>query len=67
MPVMGGLDLVRELEARCRTMKVVLMTGYPLTKEVKDAVPQNVVGWMHKPLRIEQLTEVISQALAKHA
>ena len=65
MPVLGGLELVRELEKRCPTVRVVLMTGYPLTEEAKDVVPQNVVGWLLKPLRIEQLTDVVYQALSK--
>ena len=67
MPVMSGLELVREL-ARCYKMiKVVLLTGYPLTEEVKNNVPKNVVGWLLKPPSLEQLTEVVARALGKSA
>ncbi|MBN1877723.1 MAG: response regulator [Anaerolineae bacterium] len=63
MPKMGGLELIHELAHRYTALKVVLLTGYPLTPESKATVPQNVVGWIFKPLRLEQLTEVIGRAL----
>jgi CheY-like chemotaxis protein len=63
MPSMGGLELVRRLVARQPTMGVLLFTGHPLSQEVKDAVPSNVVGWMLKPLTLERLAEAVSQAL----
>jgi CheY-like chemotaxis protein len=66
MPSMGGLELVRELEARHWAPKVLMVTGHPLATEVKEAVPASVVGWMLKPPSLEQLAEAVSRALAEN-
>ena len=66
MPSMGGLELVRELEARHLTPKVLMLTGHPLAEEVKEAVPANVVGWILKPPSMEQLAEAVSRALVEN-
>jgi PAS domain S-box-containing protein len=63
MPSMGGLELVRNLVVLQPEVGVLLLTGHPLSKEVKDAVPSNVVGWILKPPSLDQLAEAISQAL----
>jgi PAS domain S-box-containing protein len=65
MPSMGGMELVRELVSLYPAMGVLLFTGHPLSQEVKDAVPPNVVGWLLKPPSLEQLARAISQALIK--
>jgi PAS domain S-box-containing protein len=65
MPSMGGLELVRELASLYPMMGVLLFTGHPLSKEDKDAVPPNVVGWLLKPPSLEQLATAVSQALNK--
>ncbi|MCP4541377.1 MAG: response regulator [Chloroflexi bacterium] len=65
MPSMGGMELVRELEAHCVTTKVLVLTGHPLSKEIRDAVPSNVAGWVLKPPSMEQLAEAVSKALTE--
>lgn len=64
MPQMGGLALVRELERRDVAVKVLMLTGHPLDNETKMAVPTSVVGWLLKPVDLDQLTEAVAQALA---
>ncbi len=65
MPSMGGLELVRELTTHHTVPKVLMLTGHPLAEEVKKAVPPNVVGWILKPLSLDQLAEAVSRALAE--
>ena len=64
MPSMGGLALVRELERRDVAVKVLMLTGHPLDNETKRTVPTSVVGWLLKPVDLDQLTEAVAQALA---
>jgi PAS domain S-box-containing protein len=63
MPSMGGLELVRRLVEVQPAMGVLLLTGHPLSQEVRDAAPPNVVGWILKPPSLEQLADAVSQAL----
>ncbi|MCJ7549466.1 MAG: response regulator, partial [Anaerolineae bacterium] len=64
MPSMGGLALVRELERREMALKVLMLTGHPLDNETKRAVPASVVGWLLKPVDLDQLAGAVAQALA---
>lgn len=65
MPSMGGLELVRELEARQMGVRVVMLTGHPLDERTKKTVPGSVVGWVLKPPSLEQLAEAVAQALGE--
>ena len=65
MPSMGGMELVRELASLQPGMRVLLFTGHPLSREIKDTVPPNVVGWLLKPPSLEQLAQAVSQALSE--
>jgi len=64
MPAMGGLELVRALQERAPTLRVLMLTGHPLSQETRETVPPNVVGWTLKPPDLEQLARDLSQALA---
>ncbi len=63
MPLMDGLELVRQLDARKIAVNVLVMTGYPLGKETISAFPECVVGWILKPPNLEHLAEAVAQAL----
>jgi two-component system cell cycle sensor histidine kinase/response regulator CckA len=63
MPVMGGLELVHALHAHDPTLKVLMLTGHPLSQETRETVPPNVVGWTLKPPNLEQLSRDLSKAL----
>ncbi len=63
MPDTGGQALFQSLKALAPNTKVILMTGHPLTQELKALQAQGLTGWLSKPLSLEQLSEVIAQAL----
>jgi two-component system cell cycle sensor histidine kinase/response regulator CckA len=65
MPAMGGLELVQALQKRDPTLKVLMLTGHPLSQETRETVPPNVVGWTLKPPSLEQLTQDVQDALTK--
>ncbi len=63
MPAMGGLELVRALYERAPALKVLMLTGHPLSQQTRESVPPNVVGWMLKPPTLEQLSHDLQAAL----
>ena len=63
MPLMGGLELVQEMRQRRPNIKVLMLTGHPLSESTKESAPEGIVGWIQKPPRLEQLIETVARAL----
>ena len=63
MPKMGGLELYRLLRRRDPAIKMVMVTGYPLGEEAKSPLPRGILGWVEKPFMVENLAQVLHQAL----
>lgn len=64
MPAMGGLELVGALQALNPALKVLMLTGHPLSQETRESVSANVVGWTLKPPSLDQLARDLRKALA---
>ena len=64
MPVMNGLELARQLEKQDAPIKVLFITGHPLDDDTKGTLPENVIGWVLKPLNLKQLAEAISKGVS---
>ncbi len=63
MPEMGGRALLQALRARDPQVRVVMLSGHPLGEELEGLREQGLKGWMLKPLSVEQLADVVAQAL----
>ncbi|MEE8389912.1 MAG: response regulator [Anaerolineae bacterium] len=63
MPGIGGPQLTRALKQRHPSVQVLMLTSHSLSQETKDTAPEGVVGWVQKPLKIEQLAELVAWAL----
>jgi len=63
MPEMGGLALFQTLKERGIKMKVVLLTGHPMGKELESLQAQGLSGWLLKPPDIDGLAQAIARAL----
>lgn len=63
MPEMGGLALAEALHDKNRAVKILGMTGYPLNVKNEDLLAQGIVGWLQKPLTLEQLTQQLKRVL----
>jgi CheY-like chemotaxis protein len=61
MPGLDGPGLFRQLKAQHPDIKVVMMTGYPLGEEAARLAAEGVVGWLHKPMSMSQLAQIISR------
>jgi signal transduction histidine kinase/ActR/RegA family two-component response regulator/HAMP domain-containing protein len=62
MPVMGGSDLVRALQATAPEQRFLLMTGYPLGS-TRELLESGQVQWLQKPLSRAKLARAVRQAL----
>ncbi len=65
MPEMGGLTFTRLLLAHDPTARVVVLTGHMLGEEVDSLREAGVAAWLQKPPSLEQLSQVVAQALAE--
>jgi signal transduction histidine kinase/ActR/RegA family two-component response regulator len=62
MPVMGGSDLVRALQATAPEQRFLLMTGYPLGN-TRELLESGQVQWLQKPLSRAKLARAVRKAL----
>ncbi len=63
MPEMGGLALAEALQSKSHQVKVLAMTGYPLKIGTGALRASGIVGWLQKPLSLEQLAQKLEYAL----
>jgi two-component system cell cycle sensor histidine kinase/response regulator CckA len=56
-------ELLRQLREQNPAVKVVLMSGFPLTETKKQNLKQDVAGWLEKPVTISLLSETLYNAL----
>jgi len=66
MPRLGGLLLAQTLKARNPAVKIIALSGYPLTQDDKALLSQGIVDWLQKPLTLDKLNKTISQTLGKN-
>lgn len=63
MPQMGGKQLLEAIKQKSNSLPVVMMSGYP-RKESEDVLSGlHISGWLQKPLMIEEVGRVVSEAL----
>jgi PAS domain S-box-containing protein len=65
MPLMGGLELVRELRQRRSAVKVLMLTGHPLDERTEATTPEGVIGWLLKPPGLKQLANAVARAIER--
>jgi two-component system cell cycle sensor histidine kinase/response regulator CckA len=63
MPGMGGVALLHALKERGLAVKVVMITGHLLEKELDELRAQGMADWLHKPPELEKLAEVVARVL----
>jgi two-component system cell cycle sensor histidine kinase/response regulator CckA len=63
MPGMGGVALLRALKEKRLTVRIVMLTGHPLKRELEELRAQGMIDWLPKPPKLEQLAQVVARAL----
>ncbi|KAA3664742.1 MAG: response regulator, partial [Chloroflexi bacterium] len=64
MPEMGGIALFQAMEQQNLSIPVVLLTGHPLSKDMKSLQELGLAGWLPKPTVLETLSQLLSRVLA---
>ncbi|MEM9353303.1 MAG: response regulator [Planctomycetota bacterium] len=67
MPGMNGLELVKELQQRDRSLPFVLVTAYARTPLVVEAMRLGALSVLEKPCNDDELWQVIRQGLSVDA
>jgi two-component system cell cycle sensor histidine kinase/response regulator CckA len=67
MPVMGGKALFHVLKQQYPKVKMIMLTGHPMEKELKGLRAQGLSGYLLKPPSIEQLAQVVTQVLKEES
>lgn len=64
MPRVGGKDCFMELKRMNPKVRAVLSTGYSRDGAAQEILDQGMMGFIQKPYRINQLSEVVSEAMS---
>lgn len=65
MPVMNGLTLLKELRARDRKVRFVILTGYDEFEYARKAIKLDVEDYILKPIDEELLENVVKRACGR--
>jgi CheY-like chemotaxis protein len=64
MPVMNGLDVMREVRATNPTLPIVLCSGYDRNEVLDQLAPDPCCVFLPKPFTAEQLERAVRAALS---
>ncbi len=64
MPKLNGQDTFRELKKINPTIKAIIASGYSIDDTIQEVLDEGVLGFIQKPLKIDQLSCAIAQALS---
>ncbi|PYE45443.1 response regulator [Paenibacillus barcinonensis] len=63
MPVMNGLELIRQIKALKPNLPCILLTGYAEFEYAKEATKYGVVEYLLKPLDVEKLAACLEKTV----
>ena len=63
MAGMTGVDVLRELRQRGQQVKVIMVSGVEDVQIVEETKGLGAIGFIHKPLVLEELEKVVLQEL----
>ena len=62
MGEVSGIDVLRELRQRNNPVKVVMVSGIEEEHTVQETTSLGALGFIHKPLILEELEKIVLQA-----
>jgi DNA-binding NtrC family response regulator len=65
MPTLGGLDLLRALQAEVPLAAVIILTGHGTVETAVSAMKEGAYDYLTKPVDIERLRILVDKALEK--
>jgi len=67
MPVMSGLELIREIGARSPGTDCLLLTGHAEFEYARMAIELGASGYLMKPVRHDELVNAVTRTMKKRA
>ena len=65
MPVVNGMELIKEIRKQDVDTQVIIFTGYASVDSAIDAVQQGVYDYIKKPFRLEDIDNILTHAVEK--
>ena len=65
MPKHDGMYLMREVRKKWPEMPIIVMSGYPTTNTIEEAVKMEAAAFVAKPFTPDELLETIRQVIQK--
>jgi two-component system response regulator (stage 0 sporulation protein F) len=65
MEEMTGVDVLKELRKTNQTTKVIMVSGVEDPETINEANSLGIVGYIHKPLVLEELEKIVLAELNK--
>lgn len=65
MPIVNGMELVKEIRQQEVDTQVIIFTGYASIDSAIDAVQQGVYDYIKKPFRLEDIETILTHAVEK--
>jgi CheY-like chemotaxis protein len=65
MPGMSGISLYRELKEHHPDIRMMVMTGYPMTESTRNMLEEGGVIWLAKPIHSRSLVRTVQKVLQK--
>lgn len=65
MPVMGGLELLKELDFGHSNTKVIVVSGFSDYEYTRQAIRSNVIDYILKPIDSQDLNNAIAAAISE--
>ncbi|MCP3763487.1 response regulator [Domibacillus sp. A3M-37] len=65
MPIMNGIDMIRALKEQKPDCQVIIITGHDEFTYAQEALRMNVTDYILKPVKPEQLREVVTRVRDK--
>ncbi len=67
MPGIGGVDVLRKTKEFNPDIEIIILTGHGSEEDKKTCMELGAYAYLHKPVDISQLTEIIDEAHGKVA
>jgi two-component system response regulator YesN len=65
MPVMNGIDLIKEIKKQGRQIKVIIISGHAEFEYAWESIRLNVSNYLLKPFQTMNLVQVVAETLAE--
>jgi signal transduction histidine kinase/CheY-like chemotaxis protein len=64
MPEMGGRALQQALREQSITLPIIFLSGHPMDVELPGGEQDATIGWLQKPVNLENLARLLARVLA---